>query len=117
MGVVTWIVGAVCMLANVAAVVFLVRGRRSPARGRYIVKSLVAGGLTLTAGLLGTVLGLRGAFSAVGSVEPSRKATMLAQGISEAMNATAFGIVACVVPFAVALILLLGRPRPPAPLP
>ncbi len=59
--------------------------------------------LAMLSGLLGTVTGLIRAFGAVGhkSVDPSQKATILAQGISEAMNCTAFGL-------AVAILGLLG---------
>lgn len=59
--------------------------------------------LAMLSGLLGTVAGLIMAFGAVGgaSVDPSQKATILATGISEAMNCTAFGL-------AVAIIGLIG---------
>src|SRR5215472_14806630 len=54
-------------------------------------------------GLLGTVTGLIKSFGAVSgaSVDPSQKATILANGISEAMNCTAFGL-------GVAIIGLIG---------
>jgi biopolymer transport protein ExbB/TolQ len=50
--------------------------------------------LSMLSGLLGTVTGLIRSFGAVAakSVDPSQKATILAQGISEAMNCTAFGL-------------------------
>jgi biopolymer transport protein ExbB/TolQ len=50
--------------------------------------------LAMLSGLLGTVTGLIKSFGAVAakSVDPSQKATILAQGISEAMNCTAFGL-------------------------
>lgn len=50
--------------------------------------------LCMLAGLLGTVSGLIEAFGAVSgkSVDPSQKATILAGGISEAMNCTQFGL-------------------------
>jgi biopolymer transport protein ExbB/TolQ len=46
-------------------------------------------------GALGTLVGLGKAFGAIGgeSVDPSQKARMLGEGISEAMNCTVFGIV------------------------
>lgn len=47
---------------------------------------------TLT-GLLGTITGLIKSFAGVAGVDPSQKATMLAAGISEAMNCTAFGLI------------------------
>jgi biopolymer transport protein ExbB len=44
------------------------------------------------AGLLGTIAGMIKAFGSVGSDESGNKATELANGISEALNCTAFGI-------------------------
>src|SRR3954463_5648831 len=59
--------------------------------------------LAMLTGLLGTVSGLITSFGAVSgeSVDPSQKARILAEGISEAMNCTAFGLI-------VALIALIG---------
>jgi biopolymer transport protein ExbB/TolQ len=59
--------------------------------------------LAMLSGLLGTVTGLIMAFGAVSgeSVDPSQKARILAQGISEAMNCTAFGLI-------VAILALIG---------
>ncbi len=47
-------------------------------------------------GLLGTITGLIHAFQSISAADPSMKATMLAQGVSEAMNATAFGIMVAI---------------------
>jgi len=47
-------------------------------------------------GLLGTVMGLIEAFTAVANVNPSEKASMLSSSISVAMNATAFGLVVAI---------------------
>lgn len=44
-------------------------------------------------GLLGTIIGLIQDFTAVSMADPAQKATLLAQGISVAMNNTAFGLV------------------------
>ena len=44
------------------------------------------------AGLLGTISGMIKSFGSVGSEESANKATELANGISEALNCTAFGI-------------------------
>ncbi|HWO23536.1 MAG TPA: MotA/TolQ/ExbB proton channel family protein [Kofleriaceae bacterium] len=44
------------------------------------------------AGLLGTIAGMIKSFGSVGSEESGNKATELANGISEALNCTAFGI-------------------------
>ena len=53
------------------------------------------------AGLLGTITGMIKSFGSVGSEEGGDKATELADGISEALNCTAFGI-------GVSLVGLLG---------
>lgn len=47
-------------------------------------------------GLLGTIQGLIGSFSAVANADPSQKAQMLATGISTAMNTTALGLVSAI---------------------
>src|SRR6478735_7907260 len=59
--------------------------------------------LAMLSGLLGTVSGLITSFGAVSgeSVDPSQKSRILAEGISEAMNCTAFGLI-------VALMGLIG---------
>lgn len=53
--------------------------------------------LAMLSGLLGTVTGLIAAFGAVANADASSKATMLAAGISEAMNCTAFGLFAAII--------------------
>lgn len=59
--------------------------------------------LAMLTGLFGTVLGLIKSFGAVSKpgVDQAQKATILAEGISEAMNCTAFGLI-------VAILGLLG---------
>jgi len=47
-------------------------------------------------GLLGTIIGLIAAFSAVATADPSEKASLLSQSISVAMNTTAFGLIAAI---------------------
>lgn len=44
------------------------------------------------AGLLGTIAGMIKSFGSVGSGDASNKSTVLAEGIAEALNCTAFGI-------------------------
>jgi biopolymer transport protein ExbB/TolQ len=63
-------------------------------------------------GTLGTLVGLAKAFGAVGgeSVDPSQKARMLGQGISQAMNCTAFGIVIG-LPSAIILSAMMRKHR------
>ena len=51
-------------------------------------------------GLIGTIVGLIGTFQALGNVPADQKQALLSQGISEAMNNTAFGLsiaVTCIV--------------------
>jgi biopolymer transport protein ExbB/TolQ len=66
------------------------------------------GNAAMLAGLLGTVSGLIACFEAVANVNPADKATILANGISEAMNCTAFGLVTA-IPALIAFSILMGR--------
>lgn len=59
-------------------------------------------------GLLGTITGLIHAFQSIASADPAQKATMLAQGVSEAMNATAFGIIVA-IPLMLFHVYILSR--------
>lgn len=47
-------------------------------------------------GLLGTIIGLIQAFTAVGAANPAEKADMLSASISVAMNTTAFGLIVAI---------------------
>lgn len=47
-------------------------------------------------GLLGTIMGLIAAFTAVANADPAEKASLLSQSISVAMNTTAFGLIAAI---------------------
>ena len=47
-------------------------------------------------GLLGTILGLIKSFQAIAVADPAQKAALLAQGISTAMYATAFGLMVAI---------------------
>ncbi len=53
--------------------------------------------LAMLSGLLGTVTGLIMAFGAVANADAASASTMLAKGISEAMNCTAFGLGAAIL--------------------
>jgi len=66
------------------------------------------GNAAMLSGLLGTVSGLIRCFEAVANVNPADKATILAAGISEAMNCTGFGLIAA-IPALVAFSVLMGR--------
>jgi len=52
-------------------------------------------------GLLGTIMGLIAAFTAVANVNPAEKADLLSASISIAMNTTAFGLM-CAIPLLIA---------------
>lgn len=47
-------------------------------------------------GLLGTIIGLIQAFTAVAAADPSEKANLLSASISVAMNTTAYGLIAAI---------------------
>jgi len=47
-------------------------------------------------GLLGTIMGLIAAFTAVANADPAEKADLLSASISVAMNTTAFGLMAAI---------------------
>src|SRR3989337_2879044 len=56
-------------------------------------------------GLLGTIMGLIEAFTAVADANPAEKADLLSASISVAMNTTAFGLIVA-IPLAVAHAVL-----------
>lgn len=59
-------------------------------------------------GLLGTIIGLIHSFGAVAKADAATKSTLLAAGISEAMNCTAFGLVVA-IPSLLAYAMLQSR--------
>lgn len=59
-------------------------------------------------GLLGTIIGLIHAFTAVASADPAEKANMLSAAVGEAMNCTAFGLVTA-IPLLVTFSLLQAK--------
>ncbi len=59
-------------------------------------------------GLLGTIVGMITAFGAIATADPVQKASILAAGISEAMNATAYGLVTA-IPALVGFTVLQSR--------
>jgi biopolymer transport protein ExbB/TolQ len=69
--------------------------------------SVLSNAATLV-GLLGTIIGMIHCFAAVAHVDPAQKATILAGGISEAMNCTAFGLMTA-IPALVAFAFLQAR--------
>ncbi len=65
------------------------------------------GNVATLVGLFGTIVGLIDSFAGVAGVDPSMKATLLANGISEAMNCTAFGLLTA-IPALLAFSILNG---------
>ena len=59
-------------------------------------------------GLLGTIFGLRHAFSAVGTASAAERSSELAKGIAVALNATGFGLMTA-VPLSVAHAYLVSQ--------
>lgn len=73
--------------------------RELPSISRNIGYMALFSNLAMLCGLFGTILGLIGSFGSVAaeSVETTEKARILAAGISEAMNCTAFGLLTAIV--------------------
>jgi biopolymer transport protein ExbB len=69
--------------------------------------SMLANVATLL-GLLGTIVGLIKSFSSISDATAAEKARMLAQGVGEAMNATAYGLIVA-VPALIAFAVLQNR--------
>lgn len=61
-------------------------------------------------GLLGTIIGLISAFTAVAVADPAEKSTLLSQSISVAMNTTAFGLISA-IPLLVLHALIESKTR------
>ncbi len=57
----------------------------------------VTGNVSVLAGLLGTIIGMIGSFRAVAVADPAEKAQRLSEGISHALNCTAFGLLVAIV--------------------
>jgi biopolymer transport protein ExbB/TolQ len=70
--------------------------RESPRIERRTGYLAMLGNVATLLGLLGTIVGLIGAFAAVANANPADKATILSQGISEAMYCTAFGLLTAI---------------------
>lgn len=80
-----------------------------PLRTKLVAVAVASSAL---AGAVGTLLGLVKGFGAVGgeSVDPSQKARILAEGSSEAMGWTAFGLLVW-LPSTIALAFVMRKHR------
>ncbi len=105
-----WLVVGLVALSLALAVAHAVRPSRTT-----LVWAVVAVAVSVLGGLFGTVVGLMVSFGGVAGVDPSMKSTVLARGISEAMNCTAFALGGAMiwgVPFAVGEVRRRRGPRP-----
>ncbi|MFN9068443.1 MAG: MotA/TolQ/ExbB proton channel family protein, partial [Bdellovibrionales bacterium] len=66
--------------------------REMPKLEGYTSFLAVFGNVAVLAGLLGTIAGMIVSFSAVSSAANDKKAQLLSEGISHALNCTAFGL-------------------------
>lgn len=66
--------------------------REMPRYGRRLNYLAMLANVATLAGLLGTIFGLQQSFSSLAIAEAADKASVLAAGISQAMNTTAFGL-------------------------
>lgn len=57
----------------------------------------VTGNVAVLAGLLGTIIGMIQSFRAVSEADQASKAQLLSQGISHALNCTAFGLLVAII--------------------
>jgi hypothetical protein len=106
------LVWALLLLLGVGAAVWFVlrvyKRREQAGPAMKTAAALVA--LCLVSAFAGTLYGFMHAFGAVDGehVDPSQKARMLAEGISEAMNCTAFAAI-ILIPAVIVLALLMRR--------
>jgi hypothetical protein len=102
---------------NAALTAIVVRAAGRPAPSRALRRAMLGSVVLLVLGVAaGVIWGLGRSFAAVSdaSVEPSQKARILAEGISETMNCAAFGFVVLFLPTLLAIVLYL-RSRKEAP--
>ncbi|MFP5519404.1 MAG: MotA/TolQ/ExbB proton channel family protein [Bdellovibrionia bacterium] len=66
------------------------------------------GNVATLIGLLGTITGMAKSFAAVSYASPAEKAALLATGIAEAMNTTAYGLIAA-IPALIGYAILMSR--------
>lgn len=81
-----------CVVVAAVAFVYSAQFARRGQTGLSIFLMLAGSSTPPVAGLLVTVTSLMGAFGRTAEADPSTKSTMLAEGISGAMNSTALGL-------------------------
>jgi len=70
--------------------------RELPRIERRTAYLAMMGNVAMLLGLLGTITGMIISFGAVANADSSQRAALLARGISEAMNCTAFGLITAI---------------------
>ncbi len=70
--------------------------REAPRYGRRLGYLAMLANIATLTGLLGTIFGLQQSFSSLAVAEAAEKASLLAAGISQAMNTTAFGLMVAI---------------------
>ena len=105
-----WLALALVLGAGILTVWLAHRVWKQPQRSRLAAALIVA---PLIVGGLGALLGLIKGFGAVAgeSVDPSQKARILAEGISEAINSVAFGVLLWLPAVIAAFVLTRRKPR------
>ncbi len=102
------------LVLSVALVALAFRLRRN-SRPRKILGrfALICLALLVTSSCAGVGIGLYQGMTAVGGelIDPSQKARVLAEGISEAMNCGAFAILVFFLPTALAFVMFLRSPK------
>ena len=68
----------------------------------------LASNIATVLGLLGTIMGLIAAFTAVANANPAEKADLLSASISVAMNTTAFGLIVA-IPLLISNQILMAK--------
>lgn len=106
-----WLVLA---LINTALITTAIVLRQLPqARKKLKGFAIACGALLALSVSSGLYFGVRAGLTATDgeAVDPSQKARLLAQGISEAMNWTVFGLFGFLLPTAAAFVLFLAAPK------
>ena len=71
--------------------------RESPRLEGWVSFLAVFGNVAVLVGLMGTIIGLITSFGGVAEADAATKAARLSQGISEALNNTAFGLMVAII--------------------
>lgn len=71
--------------------------RETPKVEGWVSFLAVFGNLATLLGLSGTIIGMITSFTAVNAADDAKKAQLLSQGIAEALNCTAFGLIVAII--------------------